>query len=535
MNTKIRYNPTFHFTLNFILLLRNQMSLLTNAVVISVLVMSVLCVLRLNVLLSIIVAALVAGWLSPIPIPAEYAHSSALTLALHKTIATGEILIKGMASNLSIALSYILLGAIAVAISRTHLMTFLLSAIAHAISNRRFLFVLSIALISCCSQNLIPIHIAFIPILIPPLLSLMNRLKIDRRAVACALTFGLQAPYVSLGVGFGLIFHTTIMEQMRANGMEVSLSQIGGVMWIGGVAMLLGLLLAIFVLYAKPRIYAQREESAIGEASMGWREYATLFGVIVLFVVQLLTDSLALGAFAGLMCMIVLRGVRWSEIDSIMEGGLKMMAFIAFVMLVAAGYGEVLRAGGEVQSLVEMIADFTNHASGVDSINAASSVASSAGQAVAGVAHLGADSSAAHTMSQLEAHSSGLDSVSPVDSHFVSPHIWAKFIGASLMLLVGLLITIGIGTSFGTIPIIAAIYVPFGISLGFSVPAIILLIGIAGALGDAGSPASDSTLGPTSGLNADGQHNHIYDTCIPTFFVYNIPLLVAGVIGAMVV
>ena len=101
------------------------------------------------------------------------------------------------------------------------------------------------------------------------------------------------------------------------------------------------------------------------------------------------------------------------------------------------------------------------------------------------------------------------------------------------MLLVGLLITIGIGTSFGTIPIIAAIYVPFGISLGFSVPAIILLIGIAGALGDAGSPASDSTLGPTSGLNMDGQHNHIYDTCIPTFFVYNIPLLVAGTLGAM--
>lgn len=70
-------------------------------------------------------------------------------------------------------------------------------------------------------------------------------------------------------------------------------------------------------------------------------------------------------------------------------------------------------------------------------------------------------------------------------------------------------------------------------SKGTCVPAIILLIGIAGALGDAGSPASDSTLGPTSGLNMDGQHNHIYDTCIPTFFVYNVPLLVAGVIGAM--
>ncbi len=490
------------------------MSLLTNAVVLSVLVMAVLCVLRLNVLLSIIIAALVAGWLSPLPLeslPLESLSSgvdsqiSFWQYILLKTTTTGEILIKGMASNLNIALSYILLGGIAVAISRTHLMTFLLSAIANVISNRKFIFILSIALIACFSQNLVPIHIAFIPILIPPLLSLMNRLKIDRRAVACALTFGLQAPYVTLGVGFGLIFHTTISEQMKANGMPVSLSEISSVMWIGGAAMLLGLLFAVFVLYAKPREYAQKEECSMGDASMGWREYATLFGIIVLFVVQLVTHSLALGAFAGLMCMIVLRGVRWSEIDSVMEGGLKMMAFIAFVMLVAAGYGEVLRASGEVQNLVQVVANFT-HQVGDGAMNT--------------IASNGLDSNA--TMASNPA---------TLDSNGAS--LWAKFIGASLMLLVGLLITIGIGTSFGTIPIIAAIYVPFGISLGFSVPAIILLIGIAGALGDAGSPASDSTLGPTSGLNMDGQHNHIYDTCIPTFFVYNVPLLVAGVIGAM--
>ncbi|WP_104747300.1 Na+/H+ antiporter family protein [Helicobacter bilis] len=485
------------------------MSLLTNAVVLSVLVMAVLCVLRLNVLLSIIIAALVAGWLSPLPLESLSSGTDSQTSLwqyfLLKTTATGEILIKGMASNLNIALSYILLGGIAVAISRTHLMTFLLSAIANVISNRKFIFILSIALIACFSQNLVPIHIAFIPILIPPLLSLMNRLKIDRRAVACALTFGLQAPYVTLGVGFGLIFHTTIGEQMKANGMPVSLSEISSVMWIGGAAMLLGLLFAVFVLYAKPREYAQKEECSMGDASMGWREYATLFGIIVLFVVQLVTHSLALGAFAGLMCMIVLRGVRWSEIDSVMEGGLKMMAFIAFVMLVAAGYGEVLRASGEVQNLVQVVANFT-HQVGDGAMNT--------------IASNGLDSNA--TMASNPA---------TLDSNGAS--LWAKFIGASLMLLVGLLITIGIGTSFGTIPIIAAIYVPFGISLGFSVSAIILLIGIAGALGDAGSPASDSTLGPTSGLNMDGQHNHIYDTCIPTFFVYNVPLLVAGVIGAM--
>ena len=62
----------------------------------------------------------------------------------------------------------------------------------------------------------------------------------------------------------------------------------------------------------------------------------------------------------------------------------------------------------------------------------------------------------------------------------------------------------------------------------------ILLIGIAAALGDAGSPAADSTMGPTSGLNADGQHDHIWGTCVPTFIAYDITLIIGGVIGAVI-
>ena len=54
----------------------------------------------------------------------------------------------------------------------------------------------------------------------------------------------------------------------------------------------------------------------------------------------------------------------------------------------------------------------------------------------------------------------------------------------------------------------------------------------AAALGDAGSPASDTTLGPTSGLNADGQHDHIWDTCVPTFIHFNIPIMVVAIIAA---
>jgi len=109
----------------------------------------------------------------------------------------------------------------------------------------------------------------------------------------------------------------------------------------------------------------------------------------------------------------------------------------------------------------------------------------------------------------------------------------SKALGVSVMLLVGLLITMGIGTSFGTIPVVAAIYIPLCLKLGLSVEGSVIVLAAAAALGDAGSPASDSTLGPTSGLNADGQHDHIWDTCVPTFIHYNIPLLIGGFIGGM--
>ncbi len=76
--------------------------------------------------------------------------------------------------------------------------------------------------------------------------------------------------------------------------------------------------------------------------------------------------------------------------------------------------------------------------------------------------------------------------------------IQSKGVAAFLMLLVGLLITMGIGSSFSTVPIITSIYVPLCLSFGFSPLATVAIVGVAAALGDAGSPASDSTLGPTS-------------------------------------
>ncbi|EJC06631.1 na+/H+ antiporter family protein [Helicobacter pylori Hp P-11b] len=429
-------------------------SVWSNPAFVAIICMCVLSLLRLNVMLSMISATLIAGLMGGLGITESF-----------------NVMIDGMKGNLNIALSYILLGALAVAIAKSNLIKVALNKLIGLMDYKRSTFCFLIAFIACFSQNLVPVHIAFIPILIPPLLHLMNRLELDRRAVACALTFGLQAPYLVLPVGFGLIFQTTILEQLKANGVSTTIAQITGVMWIAGLAMVVGLLVAVLTLYKKPRHYQEKSFNIEDYASLqlNYHDYLTFIGIIVAFVIQLATDSMPLAAFLALAIILLGRGIKFKETDSLMDDSVKMMAFIAFVMLVASGFGEVLQKVHAIDGLV----------------NAITSV------------------------------------------------IQGKFLGAFLMLVVGLFITMGIGTSFGTIPIIAVFYVPLCAKLGFSIESTILLIGIAAALGDAGSPASDSTMGPTCGLNADNQHNHIYDTCVPTFLVYNLPLIVFGVLGAL--
>lgn len=449
--------------------------LLFNPVVISVIVMCVLCLLKFNVMLAIIVSAVVAGLAAGMPLYISEDAAKALLaqgVPEHQTKNIIDVLIAGMGGNSSTALSYILLGAFAVGLANSGLGSILAKKVSKVVGGSKFVMIFIIAFIACFSQNLVPVHIAFIPILIPPLLGVMNKLKIDRRAMACALTFGLKAPYVALPVGFGLIFHQILEDNITQFGVPVTVTDTGRVMWIGGLSMFVGLVLCVFLLYGRSREYKDieiKQDDNVSE-TMTKEAWGALAGCVVTAGVSIITQSLAYSAVAGLFVMVVTGCIKYNKLDEIMDGGVRMMGFIAFVMLVAAGYGNVLSESGAVKELVEKAAIYMQG---------------------------------------------------------------SKLIAASVMLIIGLLITMGIGTSFGTIPIVAAIYVPLCQQVGFSPASTILLIGVAAALGDAGSPASDSTLGPTSGLNADGQHNHIWDTCVPTFIAFDIPLIIGGVIGAL--
>ena len=440
-----------------------------NAVLVAVVLMLVLSVARLHVMLSMIVAAFVGGWVAGMDVDS--------TLTAFNT---------GIGGGAGIALSYALLGGFAVAISLSGLPHLLAQKILNRIGGEdrqcnsdtfwlRNALLLGLMLVAVSSQNIIPIHIAFIPILVPPLLLVMTRLQLDRRLVACVLTFGLVTPYMFLPIGFGNIYlNEILLAKVGSAGLETEGISVVSAMAIPALGMLVGLLIAALYSYRKPRNYDQTKIETVEHTDQEYSAkslWVAGAAIVLAFVVQLYLGSMVLGAMAGFLLFSATGVIRWHESDGVLVDGMKMMASIGFIMIAASGFSEVLKTTGHIDSLV-------NGASGWLGDN--------------------------------------------------------KALAAVLLLVVGLVLTMGIGSSFSTIPIIAAIYVPLCMQLGFSPLAIVALVGTAGALGDAGSPASDSTLGPTAGLNADGQHNHMRDTVIPTFIHFNLPLLVAGWVAAMV-
>lgn len=434
-----------------------MLTFITNPIIVSVILLCILCLCRVNVLLALIISSVVGGIVGHI--------------SLNEVM---NIFIHGMGGNSETALSYILLGAFAASMAHTGLAPILAKKIAHAIKSNKYLLIAILTCIAILSQNLIPVHIAFIPILVPPLLSLMNKLKLDRRAVACGLAFGLEAPYIAIPAGFGLIFQGLIAENMMQNGVDVIKSQIWKYNWILGLGMFIGLLVAVFVLYRKPRTYKEievKEQSENEDLTLNRSHYITLVAAVITLVVQLWTNSLPLGALVGLSVIFGFKAIDHDKMDKLINEGVGLMGYVAFVMLVAAGYASVMKATGGIDSLVNSITPFMGS---------------------------------------------------------------SKVVAAAAMLFVGLFITMGIGTSFGTIPILAVLYIPICLKLGFSIPSIIIVLSAAAALGDAGSPASDTTLGPTAGLNADGRHNHIWDTCVPTFLIYNIPIIISALIAVLI-
>ncbi|HBV03054.1 MULTISPECIES: Na+/H+ antiporter family protein [Mammaliicoccus] len=435
-----------------------------NAVLVAVIIMIILCLLRLNVVLSIFIGALVGGLLSG--------------MSLDKVIATfGTSIVDGA----EVALSYALLGGFAALISYSGITDYIVGKIIQSVKKEnskdsrvkiKIILVASLLVISILSQNIIPVHIAFIPILIPPLISLFNELEMDRRLIATVIGFGLCFPYILLPYGYGHIFQSIIFDSFEKTNIDIAFNDIWKAMLIPSMGYVFGLILAI-IIYWKPRKYKKikvEEDEEIGKLET-YPLVVTVIAILATFIVQTFTESMIFGALAGILIFFFSGLYKWRDLDAKLVEGIQIMAYIGVVILSANGFAGVMNETHEVGALVKSLATITGD---------------------------------------------------------------NKAFSIIMMYLIGLVVTLGIGSSFATIPIIASLFIPFGQEIGLSAMALIAVIGTAGALGDSGSPASDSTLGPTAGLNVDGEHDHIRDTCIPNFLIYNIPLIIFGFIAAMV-
>ncbi|HHA7055413.1 TPA: Na+/H+ antiporter family protein [Staphylococcus aureus] len=435
-----------------------------NAVVIAVILMIVLCLCRLNVIISLFISALVGGLISG--------------MSIEKVI---NVFGKNIVDGAEVALSYALLGGFAALISYSGITDYLVGKIINAIhaENSRWsrvkvkvTIIIVLLAMSIMSQNLIPVHIAFIPIVIPPLLSLFNDLKIDRRLIGLIIGFGLCFPYVLLPYGFGQIFQQIIQSGFAKANHPIEFNMIWKAMLIPSMGYIVGLLIGLYV-YRKPREYETRKISDSDNVTelKPYILIVTIVAILATFLIQTFTDSMIFGALAGVLVFFISRAYNWYELDAKFVEGIKIMAYIGVVILTANGFAGVMNATGDIDELVKTLTSITGD---------------------------------------------------------------NKLFSIIMMYVIGLIVTLGIGSSFATIPIIASLFIPFGASIGLDTMALIALIGTASALGDSGSPASDSTLGPTAGLNVDGQHDHIRDTCVPNFLFYNIPLMIFGTIAAMV-
>lgn len=438
-----------------------------NPVVIAVCVMLVLALLRVNVVVALTFSAIVGGLIGG--------------LSLTDAVAAFQ---NGLGGGATTALSYAMLGTFAVAISHSGITDVLAQKVIKRISGHEnaaaatgvtYSVLTILLLLAISSQNAIPVHIAFIPIVIPPLLHVFAKLKLDRRLIACVLTFGLVTPYMVLPIGFGGIFlNNILLKNLHDNGLDVAANQVPIAMLLPAMGMVTGLLIAVFFSYRKPREYSEAkilandpEHKTINMKHV----YVAIAAILAALGAQIYSSSMIIGGLVGFMVFTVTGVIKYKETHDVFTKGVHMMAMIGFIMIAAAGFASVMKATGGVESLVNSL------------------------EAIIGN---------------------------------------NKPLASLLMLVVGLLVTMGIGSSFSTIPILSTIYVPLCLSFGFSPMATIAIVGTAAALGDAGSPASDSTLGPTSGLNADGQHEHIWETVVPTFIHYNLPLIAAGWIASMI-
>ena len=437
-----------------------MLTILTNPIILSVIVMVALCLLKLNVFLSMILASLLCALLGG------------------ATVTDGFVTFySNMGNDNRMVLFLLFLAVLAAAMQYNNVGEVLAPRVAKLIGNRLWLFPLVLLVLGVIAETFVLVGVSFLLIIIPPLLRLLTDYKVDRRLLVIATCCGLQIGYGCVPVGYGLAFMGIVQNALAENGLTVTIDQIWKANLVVGFAMIVALVLAMLK-YRKPREYAADGAAASAPAAenaplpkVEFKHIACLISGLAVVVVQLTTKSMPLAGLVMIALLVITGAVKLKDFNRVFMKGFNTSVYVCLVLMASVGFAAISKQYGRLDELVAASA-----------------------QLVGG----------------------------------------SRLFGAFFMLILGLFITMGIGSSFSTVPIVATVLVPLGLQLGMSAAAIIMLVSAAGALGDSGAPSSNQTLIPTSAFNLDGQHDHIRDSCIPSFLFINLPLIVIGTIAAVI-
>lgn len=386
---------------------------------------------------------------------------------------------ENMGNDNRMVLFLLLLGVLAATMQYNNVGEVLAPRVAKLVGRKVWLFPIVLTLLAILVETFVLIGVSFLLVIVPPLLRLLNDYKIDRRLLVITTCCGLQMGYCCFPVGYGLAFMGIIQNSMAENGMEVSIDQI----WKANIVIALAMIIAIvaaMIKYRKPREYRGEDgQSAVLQAEKDFNEkelppiefkhIACLIAAASVVVVQLTTDSMPLAALTMILILVVTGAIKFKDFDSVFMKGIMTSVYVCLVLMAAVAFAAVSQEFGHIDELIAASAELIGG---------------------------------------------------------------SKVFGAFFMLILGLIITMGIGSSFSTVPIVATVLVPLGIHLNMSPAAVIMLVAASGALGDSGAPSSNQTLIPTNAFNIDGQHDHIKDSCIPSFLFVNIPLIIVCTIAA---
>ena len=386
---------------------------------------------------------------------------------------------ENMGNDNRMVLFLLLLGVLAATMQYNNVGEVLAPRVAKLVGRKVWLFPIVLTLLAILVETFVLIGVSFLLVIVPPLLRLLNDYKIDRRLLVITTCCGLQMGYCCFPVGYGLAFMGIIQNSMAENGMEVSIDQIWKANLVIAIAMIIAIIGAM-IKYRKPREYRGEDgQSAVLQAEKDFNEkelppiefkhIACLIAAASVVVVQLTTDSMPLAALTMILILVATGAIKFKDFDSVFMKGIMTSVYVCLVLMAVVAFAAVSQEFGHIDELIAASAELIGG---------------------------------------------------------------SKVFGAFFMLILGLIITMGIGSSFSTVPIVATVLVPLGIHLNMSPAAVIMLVAASGALGDSGAPSSNQTLIPTNAFNIDGQHDHIKDSCIPSFLFVNIPLIIVCTIAA---